>query len=531
MLSATVTAVLTGGNLTLTGNKNDAYVEVHETGTGSDAFLVTGLSGTKITYGNSTATSQTISGVTGSLTVNLPGTGSGTQSFELDSLSTSAETDVIGNLSITMGSANNTVTLQGPSLGIGGTASIVAGSGNQTINVGKVENMGGGPDVFVDGGPMSITCGAGNSSVTVVDTAVYEGSLCIALNNGNGNVVVGSEADDVGTDVLVGGSLTITTGNGNANVHVVNSDIEDNLVVKTGNGNANVCIGTLDIRPDNNLNTNVPEYILSGFDVSVSGYIYVSTCPGNATVTILDTTVGFEEIESDVRPAFVSQSSLNTGDVAIELGVGNDKVTIGTSTDPNPYDIDIEGNLYVDVGSGNETASIQSTYVGCNIELSHQAGNTTITLGAYDPYVYEEQPDVDDNGNLCITTSTGNALITIGGENQGDYVEIGGCTTITTGAGNATISLIGDEFNGNATITTGSGNTNLSILNDDFFSNLGVTLGVGGTSGGNSSVNIRNTYVADSTTLNGGGNASLYYDSSDDFNGGISYSHFKTVTT
>ena len=47
MLSATVTAVLSGGNLTLTGNKNAAYVEVHETAT-TGTFLVTGLSGTKI---------------------------------------------------------------------------------------------------------------------------------------------------------------------------------------------------------------------------------------------------------------------------------------------------------------------------------------------------------------------------------------------------------------------------------------------------------------------------------------------------
>jgi hypothetical protein len=50
--SATVTAVLSGGNLTLTGNKIDAYVEVHQTA--ANTFLVTGLNGTKITYGSTT---------------------------------------------------------------------------------------------------------------------------------------------------------------------------------------------------------------------------------------------------------------------------------------------------------------------------------------------------------------------------------------------------------------------------------------------------------------------------------------------
>lgn len=529
MLSATVTAVLSAGNLTLTGNKNAAYVEVHETAT-TGTFLITGLSGTKISYNGATGTSESVSGVTGSLTVNLPGSGSGTQSFELDSLSLATETDIIGNLSITMGNANNTVTLQGPGLGVGGNASITTGSGNQTISVGKVEDIGDGFDFFVNGGPMSITTGAGNSTVSVYDTGIYEGSLSITLGNGNGKVTVGSESDPDG-DIFVGDNLCVDLGNGNGTVGVFNSDIDNNLVVQTGSGNQNITIGAE--HPEEFLDQSVhPDEIpFSDYDVTVGGYIYVGDCPGNTNVTIFDTTTeSFEESEV-VHPAFISQSSLDPGDVAIELASGNDNVTIGSSISEVNTDVSISGNLYIDTGTGNTSDYIKCTTVDGNTEISHQAGNTSITIGAYDQYLYEEESDVVFEGSLCITTSTGNATIALGGTAEGDSVFVGCTTKITTGAGTNSISLTDDEFDGNVSITTGTGNSTINILDDDFFSNLGVTLGVGGTSGGNSSVTIRDTFVEGSTTLAGGGNASLYYDGTDDFAGGLSYSHFKKVTT
>lgn len=529
MLSATVTAVLSAGNLTLTGNKNAAYVEVHETAT-TGTFLVTGLSGTKISYGASTGTSESISGVTGSLTVNLPGSGSGTQSFELDSLSLATETDVIGNLAITMGNANNTVTLQGPGLGVGGNASITTGSGNQTISVGKVEDIGDGFDFFVNGGPMSITTGAGNSTVTVVDSAVYEGSLTITLGNGNGKVTVGSEADYDAPDIFVGDNLCVHLGNGNGTVGVFNSDINNNLVVQTGSGNQNITIGAEHSEEFLDQSVHPDEIAFPDYDVTVGGYIYVSDCPGNTNVTILDTTT--ESFESDVvHPAFISQSSLNAGDVAIELASGNNSVTIGSSISEVNTDVLIGGNLYIDTGTGNTSDYIKCTTVEENTEISHLAGNTSITIGAFDQYLYEEDSDVVFEGNLCITTSTGNATIALGGTAEGDSVFVGCTTKITTGAGTNSISLTDDDFDGNVSITTGTGNSTINILDDDFFSNLGVTLGVGGTSGTNSSVTIRDAFVEGSTTLAGGGNASLYYDGTDDFAGGLSYSHFKKVTT
>ena len=180
--------------------------------------------------------------MTGSLTVNLPGSGSGTQSFEVDSLNTSTETDITGNLSITMGNANNTVAVQGPDLGIGGNVAITTGSGNQTISVGKLEDL------------QHLRCQRrwraglhhhwhGNSTITVIDTQVEEGSLAIKLGNGNNKVAVGTELDPFPTDVLVDGNLSICAGNGNNTVTVVNSGIEDNLIVQTGNGNATITIG------------------------------------------------------------------------------------------------------------------------------------------------------------------------------------------------------------------------------------------------------------------------------------------------
>jgi hypothetical protein len=533
MLSATVTAMLSGGNLTLTGNKNDAYVEVHETA--ASTFLVTGLNGTKISFGASTGTSESVSGVTGSLTVNLPGSGSGTQSFELDTASGKPDTAIGGNLAISMGNAADTVLIQGPltidgntsistgngnssiaafATGIGGGLTIATGSGNQTISVGKVENLGSGYDVMVDGGSVSITTGAGNSCVTVVDTDAPENGLTINLGSGNNKVVVGSESDTSETDIFLGANLSIALGNGNGTVQVVNTEAEGNLVVTTGNGNANISIGMVNQTGD--------------YDVIVGGYMYVSTCPGNAVVTVVNSQIGIEEeeefnlvkLDSQVMP-----SSLIDGDLAVELGAGNDKVTIGSSTDEFPPDVQINENAYIDIASGNATVAIQSTAIDNNLEISHQAGNTAITIGSYDPFA-EEGPDVFVEGNVSITTSTGNATIAIGGTAENDTALIYGTLTIVTGSGNASISLIEVAVFGNTSITTGTGNATVNLLDDFFDSNLSIVL-----SSGNGSVSLKDTIVEGSTTLNGGGNGTLYYDATDDFVGGISYSHFKKVTT
>lgn len=532
MLSATVTATLSGGNLTLTGNKNDAYVEVHETGAAT--YLITGLNGTKITYGSNTGTSESVTGVTGGLTVNLPGSGSGTQSFELDSVAGDPDTLVTGNLCVTMGNAADTVLVAGLvniegnasittgagnsvitmyATGIGGTLSIATGAGNQTISIGKEESIAGRSDVTVYGGSACITTGAGNSVVTVVDMAVEESSLSINLGNGNNKVVVGSESN-FETDILVACNLSITLGNGNGAVQIDNTQAIGDLTVQTGSGNQTIAIGVV-----NNCGRT---------DVTVGGYLYVHTCPGNVVVTILDVEIGVGEIEEEVRP-LVSQSSLNpsnlnSGDLAVELSSGNDIVTIGSSTDEFPSDVFVVGNAYVDTGSGNSTFSLQSATILGNLEMSHQAGNTTITVGAYDPYT--EGADVYVGGNVTITTSTGNAAIAIGGAAESDGAFVGGCLTITTGTGNATISLTDDEVVGNTSITTGSGNATVCLLDDFFVSNLSVTM-----SSGNGSLSIRGTTVGGTTTLNGGGNGTLYYDGTDDFVGGLSYSHFKKVTT
>jgi hypothetical protein len=516
MLSATVTAVLSGGTLTLTGNKNDAYVEVQGNGT-LFGYVITGLNGTKITYGSNTGTSETVGEVTNGLAVNLPGSGSGTQSFELNG---GDEEPLFGGFTLSMGNENNTVAIEnGTSIVL--KASISTGNGNQTIQLGTAGTQGGvAPDVDINGN-LSITTGAGNSSVSVFDS-VINANMAVNMGNGNNKVVVGSEADTNGFgtdqgqyDVEAGLGISIRLGNGNGNVQIDNTNVGDeggagNLTVATGNGNATISIGK--------------ENGIGKSDVSLNdGYLYVSTCPGNSNVTVLDTSVGFGEQEEFVKAAVVSPSSLNPGDMAIELGAGNDTVAIGSATNQNPSDIDVQGNAYVDIGSGNATISLQSAFVDGNLEMSHQSGNTAITIGAYDPYT--EGSDVYVGGNVTITTGAGNASIAIGGAAENDSAFISGSLSIQTGTGNAAISLTNDDIFGNASITTGSGSATVSLLNDDFFSNLAVTLG-----SGNGSLTIKGTTVDGTTTLNGGGNGTLYYDGTDNFVGGISYSHFKKVT-
>ena len=74
-----------------------------------------------------------------------------------------------------------------------------------------------------------------------------------------------------------------------------------------------------------------------------------------------------------ISASVASASCLNPGDLAIELGAGNDKVTVGTSTNTASADVVVFGNTYIDMGSGNAAVSIQSTEIFQNFETSHGA--------------------------------------------------------------------------------------------------------------------------------------------------------------
>ena len=142
----------------------------------------------------------------------------------------------------------------------------------------------------------------------------------------------------------------------------------------------------------------------------------------------------------------------------------------------------------------------------------------------YDPY-RGNGADVLIYGNVSITTSTGNATIIIGGTAESDSAFIGGCLTICTGAGNASISLTDDDICGNVGIATGTGNATISLVNDFLGSNLGILLSSG--AGSVKSPERKSKGQRPLTAAVG----LAYYDATDDFVGGISYSHFKSVTT
>jgi hypothetical protein len=165
-----------------------------------------------------------------------------------------------------------------------------------------------------------------------------------------------------------------------------------------------------------------------------------------------------------------------TGDIRINLGANNDRLTVGDGVSGNfiaPRD------LTINMGDGNNTVLVNRVSVRDDASIVTGAGSDSVTVRA----TVGSQPDVDFGLNdLNISTGNRNDVVRIentfvrrnltvnaaGTDAFTDIVDfivgnVGGDTSISTGSGDDLIRVSEVGFNDDLTVDAGAGSDTLTI--------------------------------------------------------------------
>ncbi|MFM9964685.1 MAG: hypothetical protein ACKV2Q_26060 [Planctomycetaceae bacterium] len=284
--AGTVTAVVSGGKITLTGDQNANHITIAATGTG---ITLTGTDGTLIRKGARTGTEFTVNSpnVTLDVTINLRGGN--------DELTVNVGTAdlVIGrNLKIDAGAGDDTITVPDDtgSITINGTFTVDLGTGADTLTtttpitvLGNVKITGSSGNDTVDltrfeaAQHLTIETGSGDDAVVLRDSRVA-GNVNVALSAGDDdldtdNLMVGLDLDR--DDRTVGGAAIFDGGSGSDELNLVDSvfsgiarislqtgndtlaldsEFRGVLEVTAGAGNDDVLIGNADFQAHSRIN-------------------------------------------------------------------------------------------------------------------------------------------------------------------------------------------------------------------------------------------------------------------------------------
>jgi hypothetical protein len=120
------------------------------------------------------------------------------------------------------------------------------------------------------------------------------------------------------------------------------------------------------------------------------------------------------------------------GDVCVNAGVGDDKVTIGPSSDWNCGNVCIGGSLSIDLGAGCNTLCQSGTTVKGNESVCAGDQNDKITIGRAGKW---SDTDVEICGSLTLTLGCGDNSVCQ------TSTKVNQCETITTGDGKDDITI------------------------------------------------------------------------------------------
>jgi Ca2+-binding RTX toxin-like protein len=205
----------------------------------------------------------------------------------------------------------------------------------------------------------------------------------------------------------------------------------------------------------------------------LAGNVLASVTDGNLLISgdasannirIVQTAEGTFEI-TGVRTKINGTNSATltgvTGDVTVQLGNGNDAVSIGADTDA---DVSLAGNLTVDGGAGNDSIKIKGLNVDGDVAVSGGAGNDSIAAAG-----------LDVTGALDIDAGTGNDTAKLSDA-------IAASAAIALGEGNDSIVLA--DVDADIDLDAGAGNDKVSIRinaseDEALSSQLNISLGSG----------------------------------------------------
>lgn len=250
MLNGTVTAVVSGGTLILTGDSHDNTVAVVP-GAEAGELEIFGFDGTLIKRGSAAPAEEVVVRGIRNIVANL---GRGNDNLGIGGLA-DVDTPLVlkGSVSVVDISGNNNVGITNAT--IGGAVSIVTGAGDDMVGLGDFAFAL--DDVEFVTGPVTVNLGAsintggGDNGVGVTDATIGVFTSIIA----NGEVAIdtlatplftlftGSGADFIGINALTAKYATISTGSGDDTLTIDDSTIAKDFVLAMGFGDDTLNVG------------------------------------------------------------------------------------------------------------------------------------------------------------------------------------------------------------------------------------------------------------------------------------------------
>jgi large repetitive protein len=368
-----VTAVVTNHNLVITATGNDYDIVVDGDGTPGDVVIggyanndgiSTQFNGTEngvpVTEdhppgsGSLDAPSITFTGVTGNITIDMPGSG---MALNFEFLT------VDKNLTITAGDSGAGLLLE--EVQVSGDTTITAGSGNVNVQFMQI----------IIGGNLSISAGNGNDEILQQATSVG-GNESISLGSGANSVEFEEptiQADVisvpptplapsiVGPVVSIKGNLLVQLGSGNSTFYAADTHVGGTLIA-TGSssldvaGNVSSAVRAAAIA----LPASAGHGAHAFADKSASPAAIAAPLAATDSVTFINDTAAGAGIFTGVADTdTVTIQGSTFGDLGVGLGAGKGSLSIGTTT-TNSSTILIglgTSNTYTDWG-GNSFANL-----------------------------------------------------------------------------------------------------------------------------------------------------------------------------
>jgi hypothetical protein len=348
---------------------------------------------------------------TGNLLVN---TGNGDDTIAVTG-GAAAGAGIAGNVTLLPGLGNDSVSLNtvaGKALTIGGNVNVTDTSGLNTFqlgNAGAVTNVGGDVTItgFADrGATPAVQIGGGKFDTIGGRLSVQSVNTSNNVTVDLGKIVVPSGPAGFAQGVQIGRGLTVQTGAGNDTVTIVGALASDNAAggVKTPG------VGTI-----------------------INGDTYINLGEGNNYFDTLGTRTPLAQIGG--------QETTFNGNVTYVAGSGSDSIELAGFGRGTGVGTEVNGNLTVNLGDGNNNFG----------DMALGGGNN----GGLD-FV-----ETSVSGNLSLTAGNGNNVMDFFG------VRVGGSEAFHFGNGNngtaAVPLLIRRPGGGTMTFTTGNGNNYLQI--------------------------------------------------------------------
>lgn len=440
LMSGTVTATVSGGNLVIAGDANDNDISISKAGT---VVTVTGNNGTVINQvGNLNQVTGTIkltmgdgddTAVVGAadeeFSVFAPAAIPSLKDFSADMGAGDDSLTIFAlsarNVVVTTGIGNNTTELNGGDNGsvISGTLTITNGTGDDTLLITG--------DITVTKA-CTINNGAGTNETTISDdgtsTPGFAKTLSVIGGGDSDTFIV--DASTVGDGVFVAGLVTLNMGAGN-------NEFDVDMMTA----------GTLTYTGTTGDDAINPEGTEAGDFLTVRKGLTLAMGAGNNTLNLMDLTVSggsFVYTGSTTGDAIAIDGEASVrGSMTLTVGNGTNDVTIDTLT--------VSGAFTYTGGTGSDTFTS-----GNELDI---VGHATFTMAA-------------GQNTLDLASASFNSNLTYAGGANGDHVtlndtDVAEITKITTLAGDDDVTIsAGSSFLGAFTLDTSAGDDTVDIASE-----------------------------------------------------------------